>query len=937
MHRGRRNSKAAEKETATNVVDRLQSIGLKCVSWFGKCEADQVSMGTFDVHEGEDGMYGLVFDNTFSKTVSKTATFVLMTHATNAPPKSGAQLRYSNSQAATSSSTLARSPTLVPTTDSSDSLPHEVQTHVPIPVLKVARRSSALSLNGSFYTGIMHKKRRKKNQGYARRFFSLDFTTATLSYYRSSHASALRGSIPLALAAIGVDSERKEFSIDSGAEVWHLRLRNKKDFDNWQRAFERATTVTLPTPSPVQGGRDFAVVPSSVRIDPQTEREWRRVEELVGRVSGTRDAVRRLAQDTDPKYAQTSGNNNIAANSPGLSPVDANPFFNDFSEREPQKLPFWKRKPSTSSQGGSPASLLRRSISAQSSVPLSSMVDQAQTAPMSIPRIKTPTLQASATEEVHERCMALLRDLDATVADFSTLLAECKLRRHPPVSHSASRLSLDSNRSDDFYDAEESVENTAKLLAIHRSNEDGGDHDDFYSDEESVTSSDAGGDLGLSLPSRVDAADLFPLLPKTLTPAEVPSMTSRNTIAPPRQPPPSIIGILRKNAGKDLSLVAVPVTANEPTSMLQRLAEPLEDAHLLSAAAALTGDDHQMDRLTYIAAFAIASFSSNRVKERAARKPFNPMLGETFELIRHEGNKTDQPAYRFVAEKVTHHPVGMAWQANSLSGSWSIAQSMRPVQKFWGKSVELNTEGKMRLSLHKVCGMSSPSANDDRHTKSVSEHYTWTQPTTYLRNVIAGEKYVEPTGSMTIANEVTGARAVATFKASGLFSGRSEDVTVAFYAPNSSTPLSHTLTGKWTTALTRSDTGAEIWHAGPLVPDAAKVWGFPVFSAQLNEVTAIEDNKMAPTDSRLRPDQRAFEAGELDKAEGLKAKLEERQRSRRKVLENHGGTYEPRFFHKIEVEGGSEEDVWQLKTGREGYWECRERGDWKGSPEIFDA
>ncbi|GAM85809.1 hypothetical protein ANO11243_038170 [Dothideomycetidae sp. 11243] len=501
-------------------------------------------------------------------------------------------------------------------------------------------------------------------------------------------------------------------------------------------------------------------------------------------------------------------------------------------------------------------------------------------------------------------------------------------------------MSIDSSRSDDFYDAEEAVENANQILSIRHSDETLGEKDDFYSDEESTTSSDAGGAMASgkdASPVWRGASALFPPIPKALTPSSIPTVKYRDTMLPPRQPPPSIIGFLRKNAGKDLSTVAMPVTANEPTSLLQRLAEPLENAHLLTQASALAGESNSLERLVLIAAFAISTFSSNRVKERAVRKPFNPMLGETFELVRHEKDQEALPTYRFVAEKVSHHPVRMAWQANSLSGKWSLAQSPRPVQKFWGKSVELNTDGKMRLSLHSGPDAKSPQMNGSGHGKAASEYYSWTQPTTYLRNVLAGEKYVEPVGSLTINDETTGAKAVATFKTSGMFSGRSEDVSVAFFNPGSSTPLGISLTGKWTSALIRSDTNTEVWRVGPLTADAHKSWGFPIFSARLNEITPIEGGKMAPTDSRLRPDQRAFEEGQLDKAEGLKAKLEERQRSRRKVLESHGGTYSPRFFHKLETESEEDEEVWQLKAGREGYWECRERGDWKDTVEIFEV
>jgi hypothetical protein len=93
----------------TVVLEKLSALGLKQVQWAGKCEADKVSMGTYDVPAGEGGMYGLVFDNTFSKTVSKTATFVLMTYPSNAPPKSGHHMHYAQTMAGASSTSLGKS------------------------------------------------------------------------------------------------------------------------------------------------------------------------------------------------------------------------------------------------------------------------------------------------------------------------------------------------------------------------------------------------------------------------------------------------------------------------------------------------------------------------------------------------------------------------------------------------------------------------------------------------------------------------------------------------------------------------------------------------------------------------------------------------------------------------------------------------------------
>lgn len=84
-------------------------------------------------------------------------------------------------------------------------------------------------------------------------------------------------------------------------------------------------------------------------------------------------------------------------------------------------------------------------------------------------------------------------------------------------------------------------------------------------------------------------------------------------------------------------------------------------------------------------------------------------------------------------------------------------------------------------------------------------------------------------------------------------------------------------------------------HAHTLVcADPERYYGFSSFAVTLNETTSLEEGLVAPTDSRLRPDQLAFERGEVDEAERLKAQVEEKQRAKRK----EGKVGEPRWFSK---------------------------------------
>lgn len=59
------------------------------------------------------------------------------------------------------------------------------------------------------------------------------------------------------------------------------------------------------------------------------------------------------------------------------------------------------------------------------------------------------------------------------------------------------------------------------------------------------------------------------------------------------------------------------------------------------------------------------------------------------------------------------------------------------------------------------------------------------------------------------------------------------------------------------------------------------MYNFTTLAVTLNE----PEEGLAPTDSRLRPDQRAMEDGKWDDANKLKLQLEEKQRAARKKRE----------------------------------------------------
>ncbi|KAL7273748.1 Oxysterol-binding protein 3 [Rhizina undulata] len=880
-----------------DAIERLHAAGLLDVYWHGKCEAEKVATGTHQVKPGQGGMFALVFDNTFSKQVAKTATLVLLTYPSNAPPPaSHNQPHYDSTPAGNLNSSM----------------------HAPHPSVSV----EAMSIHGDnpthddvsvhsssmFQTGVLKKRRRKKHQGYARRFFSLDFTSSTLSYYLSKESSALRGAIPLSLAAISANQKERDICIDSGAEIWHLKANSDREWEQWKTALERAAQHALKAGTT---GHHLQVIPADNRRSEiigspgklMEDQGWAGVEALVGRVAGVRDAVRRLADTA------------VVTSTPPVS-VDAfssNASLGSAELREARK-PFWKRKVS----GGVPPPALNLHPRDASR----GKVTAAAAAASAMGAAASPDGTAGALSNGNDITMhlhALLSDLDSVVSDFTSLVAENKQRRwlqhrmSEQIPMNSSRLSMESSASDEFFDAEDFEGDGGKVVMVedNESTTNNSAEDHVTDDEESGESEDE------SFKGATEATRFVQDEPtstteggeRSLAPLPLDPVRRRATVPSSTVLPPSLIGFLRKNVGKDLSTIAMPVSANEPTSLLQRLAEQLEYTELLDEA--MRASPERGERLLFIAAFATSAFANCRIKERSIRKPFNPMLGETYELVR------EDKGYRFIAEKVSHRPVIMACHAESEN--WFYTQSPMPTQKFWGKSAELNTSGRVRVQF--------PPTGDS---------FSWTLATSFLRNIIAGEKYVEPVGTMTVHHENTGSKAVVTFKAcKGMFAGRSEEVSVEVFDPDGNLhPLS--LIGKWTEQLTlyEDETAIkQVWCVGDLVEQSQIRFGFTKFAAELNEITPIEEGKMAKTDSRLRPDQRMVENGQLDEAEEAKMRLEEAQRARRKAMDERGEQWSPRWF--VKVREYAEEEVWRIKTGPEGYWEQRDRGQWTDVPEIF--
>ncbi|XP_037130145.1 oxysterol-binding protein-related protein 3 isoform X1 [Syngnathus acus] len=346
----------------------------------------------------------------------------------------------------------------------------------------------------------------------------------------------------------------------------------------------------------------------------------------------------------------------------------------------------------------------------------------------------------------------------------------------------------------------------------------------------------------------------------------------------------SLWNILRNNIGKDLSKVAMPVHLNEPLNTLQRLCEELEYSELLDQAA----DTHDpFERMVFIATFVISGYASSYY--RTGGKPFNPVLGETYECDRPD------KGFQFIAEQVSHHPPISACHAESKN--FVFWQDVRCKNKFWGKSMEIVPVGSTHVTL--------PGSGD---------HYEWNKVTSCIHNILSGQRWIEHYGEISIRNSNSDAcQCKITFvKARWNSSGNEVEGTITDQKGN----VIHRLFGKWHEAVYCGDPPSAtcVWRANVMPVEHEQYYGFTKFAVELNEMDASLKELLPPTDTRLRVDQRLLEEGKVEAAEEQKQRIEQLQRERRRVLEESNAEHQPKFFRK------SKDDSW---VSNNTYWELR--------------
>uniref|UniRef100_A0A8C1VYS8 Oxysterol-binding protein n=1 Tax=Cyprinus carpio TaxID=7962 RepID=A0A8C1VYS8_CYPCA len=387
--------------------------------------------------------------------------------------------------------------------------------------------------------------------------------------------------------------------------------------------------------------------------------------------------------------------------------------------------------------------------------------------------------------------------------------------------------------------------------------------------------------------------------------------------------------IMKNCIGKELSKIPMPVNFNEPLSMLQRLTEDLEYSELLDRAARC---DSSLEQMCLVAAFSVSSYSTT---VHRTGKPFNPLLGETYEL-----DRVEEYGYRSICEQISHHPPAAAHHVISQRG-WTLWQEITIDSKFRGKYISIMPLGNIHLKFH-----------------ASGNHYVWSKVTSTVHNIIVGKLWIDQSGDIIIMNHRNKDKCHLKFSPYSYFS-RDVPRNVTGVVMDSEGCAHYILSGTWDDKMesakiiesSHGSGGSEgkqktvyqtlppklLWKKYPLPENAENMHYFSSLALTLNE----PEDGVAPTDSRLRPDQRLMEAGLWDEANTEKQILEERQRLERRKREAQANlaleegkeaeSYQPLWFDKrTDTESGESSYVY-----KGGYWEAKDRQDWSQCPAIF--
>jgi hypothetical protein len=352
-----------------------------------------------------------------------------------------------------------------------------------------------------------------------------------------------------------------------------------------------------------------------------------------------------------------------------------------------------------------------------------------------------------------------------------------------------------------------------------------------------------------------------------------------------------------------------PVYFNEPLSMGQRQCEKFYYLNLLNKVS--QENNNKSLQLGYISAFIIGEIflSLNR-----NLKPFNPIIGETYEYFDNENN------FRYYSEQVSHKPQITAFIGETpdyaLYGDTNNSTSFKILKG----AMELSFKNKIHL-----------------HIKANNDHFVYNRPNIMVKGLLKPPLHNDYNGTTIIENKVFPEHKAEikfieeswTNSTLGLFEGKITCGEEVIYL----------IKGNWKNSIYLIDVKDDNKKIELLNIDQNQdylkngmegEYNLPKFCYNLNYINKSLEEDLPGNDSRFRKDIRFLEeCPDTKDAQLFKEKYEEKQR---KELNNEN--HKILFFDENIDE---EDEKYYIPNGK--YWEMKKSGELKNNCncKIFDV
>ncbi|CAJ0578082.1 unnamed protein product, partial [Mesorhabditis spiculigera] len=436
----------------------------------------------------------------------------------------------------------------------------------------------------------------------------------------------------------------------------------------------------------------------------------------------------------------------------------------------------------------------------------------------------------------------------------------------PPISYSSS--------DDEFYDAQDNEE------------EEESDNEDDFAREEPNRETASIATLTTTNPrtskAAVDELDKYDFGDDHEDFDEIYDNAEEHDIGNVQQEHGSVLVHLlsQVSVGMDLTKVTLPTFILERRSLLEMYADFF--AHP-DAFVSTSGLESAEKRFVAVVRYYLNAFYAAR-KSGVAKKPYNPILGETFRCrykvpqLEGGGGKTargpfpgsDDNHLTFIAEQVSHHPPVSAFYAEHPGRRVSFHGHIWTKSSFLGLSIGVANIGSGTVILHEY-----------------DEEYTVTFPSGYGRSIMS-TPWVELGGKVKIICEKTGYYADIEFLTKPFFGGKPHRIQGNVYHEGGKKPIL-TIKGEWNSVMFAKPVhGDEYVFIDVKAEPEVKKECVPVMQQGERESRRLWRHVTA---GLLR--------NRINVATTAKRMIEERQRREAKERTQRGETWKSSLFEKV--------------------------------------